>query len=152
MKLPSGDTVGADDDWSMTRAAGRTFWAGSTPGVEPRRQPPGCPFAGSTDPGKVPLSLLQPSLRRPKKELCHFGVRSGRWTATKYALRLEKCARLSVYNVWPSGEITGETLNPGRCDPQVTFGGVAVGAGGQGSELVPNVPRQVGTGLGTSVA
>src|SRR6266852_5686296 len=127
----------------MTRAAGRTFWAGSTPGVEPRRQPPCVPFGGSTDPGKVPLSLLQPSFSSPRKELFHFGVRPGRLTATRYALRLEKCPRLTVYNVLPSGEIAGPTLIPGRCDPQVTWAGVAVGEGGQGSELVPNVPRHV---------
>src|SRR5260370_12843776 len=111
----------------MTRPAGRTFWAGSTPGVEPRRQPPGSPFAGSTEPGKVPLSLLQPLFSSPRNELFHFGVRAGRLTATRYALRLEKCPRLTVYNVLPSGEMTGPTLTPGRCDPQLTMEGVAVG-------------------------
>ncbi len=73
-------------------------------------------------------------------------------TATRYALRLEKCPRLSVYNVLPSGEIAGPTLTPGRCDPQLTVAGAAVGEGGQGSDAVPKVARQVGTGFGTSDA
>jgi hypothetical protein len=73
-------------------------------------------------------------------------------TATRYALRLEKCARLTVYSVLPSGEMTGPTLIPGRCDPQLIVEGVAVGEGGQGSVAVLKLPRQVGTGFGTSEA
>src|SRR5215471_8649852 len=107
----------------MTRAPAGTFCWGSTPGVEPGRQPPASPFLGNREPGKVPASLLQPSFSNPRNELFHLNVKAGRLTATRYALRLEKCARLTVYNVMPSGEMTGPTLTPGRCEPQLTMGG-----------------------------
>src|SRR5213593_1396222 len=74
--LPSGVTVIEDDESSSTRAPGSVFCAGSTPGVEPRRQPPGVPLAGSSAPGNVPESSLHPSWRRSRSDVHYLGVRS----------------------------------------------------------------------------
>ncbi len=73
--LPSGAIEGEEDDWSMTRPAGLSFVAGSTPVVAPSAQPPGVPFGGS--------NTLQPSLRKSRSEVCHCGRRSA-VTATMY--------------------------------------------------------------------
>src|SRR5215469_12449794 len=92
----------------------------------------------------------QPSLKWPRKEEAHFGVKFG-LTATMKPKRLLKCGRLTVYMV-PSVPITGDTLTPGRCDPQVSpCGGTAVGLGGQGSWLSANTPSQLVGALGTRV-
>src|SRR5215471_2327928 len=74
--LPSGPTVGEEEESSRTRPAGIVFCAGSTPGFVPRRHPPGEPLAGSRAPGKLPWSLLQASSSRSRNEVHHFGVRS----------------------------------------------------------------------------
>ena len=72
--LPSGATVGVDDDWSMTLPPGSVFVAGSTPACAPAMHPPGVPLGGMTL-NCVPS--LQPSERWPRSEAAHLGVRFG---------------------------------------------------------------------------
>ena len=70
------DVTGEDVEESWTIPAPGSLVDGSTPGAVPARQPPGRPFAGNSEPGCVPASLLQPSRRWPRSDAAHFRVRS----------------------------------------------------------------------------
>src|SRR6266704_1003335 len=147
--LPSGAMVMDDEESSSTRAAGCVFCAGSKPGVAPRRQPPGVPLAGSSVPGKVPWSLLQPSFSRSRMEAHHMGVRSGLAAAIP-AYRLIPTSRRDrvTVDMVPSGAMAGAAFNDGRIVPQGTVGGSADGLGGQGSWLFAKTVRHGSLGPG----
>src|SRR5215813_3334316 len=70
--LPSGATVGDDDESSNTRPSPGRFVSGLTPGFAPVRHP-GCPFNGT--PGSAAVAR-HPSWKRSRSEDAHLRLNS----------------------------------------------------------------------------